>query len=356
MTRPARPPWRTLATVAAAVAVAHALALGWLDDRLAPDAPTPPGPPGATPVAVRWLAPPAPKSTETPERLAKSPAPAPAARAPAPPPAAALTAAAVPAVPAPADSNPASDPPPAVPDPPVTALAAAGPTAANDEADPPPTHAPAPALPPADVPGSAELRYEITGRARGLPYRAEGVLQWQVNGAQYEARMTVRIPLLGSREQTSVGEIGPDGLRPARFGDRARSERAAHFDRTAQRIRFSNNAPDAPLLPGAQDRLSLFLQLGALLRAQPRAAGDTVALPVAGTSDSEVWTFEVGAPETLTLPDGPIAAQRLLRQPRGPHDSTVEVWIAAEAGHLPVRLRVTQASGDLADQWLQRRP
>jgi len=350
MTRPARPPWRTLATVAAAVALAHAVALGWLDDRLAPASHAPPGPTSSTPVAVRWLAPPATQATESPERPPRPPAPAPAARAPASPPAAA------PAVPAPADSNPAGDPPPAVPDPPAAALAAAGPAAANDEADPPPTQPPPPALPPADVPGSAELRYEITGRARGLPYRAEGVLQWQVNGTQYEARMTVRIPLLGSREQTSVGEIGPDGLRPGRFGDRARSERAAHFDRTAQRIRFSNNAPDAPLLPGAQDRLSLFLQLGALLRAQPRAAGDTLALPVAGTSDSEVWTFEVGPPETLTLPDGPVTAQRLLRQPRGPHDSTVEVWIAAEAGHLPVRLRVTQASGDIADQWLQRRP
>ena len=42
---------------------------------------------------------------------------------------------------------------------------------------------------------------------------------------------------------------------PERFADRSRSEKAAHFDAANQRIRFSNNAPDAELRPGAQDRL-----------------------------------------------------------------------------------------------------
>ena len=35
------------------------------------------------------------------------------------------------------------------------------------------------------------------------------------------------------------------------------------------RISFSNNAPDAALQAGAQDRLSVLLQLGAMLAADP---------------------------------------------------------------------------------------
>ena len=64
----------------------------------------------------------------------------------------------------------------------------------------------------------------------------------------------------------------------------------------------------------------------------------------------------MGPVETLDLPSGPLQARRLARTPRKPHDSTVEVWLAPSLGHLPVRLRVAQANGDVADQRLARLP
>lgn len=215
------------------------------------------------------------------------------------------------------------------------------------------------ALPPARVPGSVTLDYDIHGKAKGLGYSADARLQWQVDGARYTASLDISAFLLGSRVQTSQGRVGPQGLMPERFGDRRRStEKAAHFDPDGQRIRFSNNAPDAPLLPGAQDRLSVFLQLAALLRARPQSypEGRHIEIQVVGTGSAEVWRFQVGASQMLSLPAGEVQAVHLQRGPRQDYDSTVDIWLAPGLQHLPVRIRVTEHDGTVADQLLRQLP
>ncbi len=213
-------------------------------------------------------------------------------------------------------------------------------------------------LPPAQPPASTRLDYAVTGRIKGIAYNAEGRLDWTMAEGRYNARMEMKVFLLGSRVQTSTGRVGPAGLSPERFADRSRSEKAAHFDAEQSRIRFSNNAPDAVLQPGAQDRLSLFLQIAGLLQARPQAytIGQTIEMQVAGTGDADIWRFEVGDEVTLSLPAGEVRARLLRRLPRKEFDSTVEMWLAPELQHLPVRLRVTQANGDVADQRLNRMP
>ncbi|MDP3204003.1 MAG: DUF3108 domain-containing protein, partial [Hydrogenophaga sp.] len=160
------------------------------------------------------------------------------------------------------------------------------------------------------------------------------------------------------RVQTSTGRVSPAGLSPERFADKSRSEKAAHFDAEQNRIRFSNNAPDAVLLPGAQDRLSLFLQIAGLLQARPEAytSGKIIEMQVAGTGDADIWRFVLGDEVTLSLPVGDVRARQIKRLPRKEFDSTVEMWLAPALQHLPVRLRVTQVNGDVADQQLSRMP
>ncbi len=208
------------------------------------------------------------------------------------------------------------------------------------------------ALPPASV----QLLYDVSGSAKGLNYRASSTLDWAQADGRYNARLEMRIALLGSRVQTSTGRVTANGLLPERFSDKSRSERAAHFDRTRQTIRFSNNQPDASLQAGAQDRLSLFMQLAGLLQAQASAypVGQVISLQVAGTSDAEVWRFRVAEDDTLTLPVGTLRARHLVREPREPRDSLVELWFAPERGHLPVRIRITQENGDRVDQQLRQ--
>lgn len=213
-------------------------------------------------------------------------------------------------------------------------------------------------LPPAQPPTSTRLDYAVTGRIKGIAYNAEGQLDWTLANGRYDARMEMKVFLLGSRVQTSNGKVGPAGLSPERFADRSRSEKAAHFDAQTNRVRFSNNAPEAVLLPGAQDRLSLFLQMAGLLQARPQAyaSGQTIEMPVVGTGDADIWRFVVGDEATLSLPAGDMRARLVKRLPRKEFDSTVEMWLAPDLQHLPVRLRVTQANGDVADQQLSRIP
>jgi hypothetical protein len=220
----------------------------------------------------------------------------------------------------------------------------------------PSTGAPAPPLPPARAPGSTQLTYDVSGSIRGVGYTAQGTLDWTVNDGRYDARMSVRMPLIGSRVQTSTGRLGPAGLQPERFADKARSERAAHFEPEQQRIRFSNNAPEAALQPGAQDRLSVFLQLASRFNAAPQPAGQVIELQVAGTGDADVWRFLVGEETMLNLPAGELRTRRLVREAPGPRDTQVEMWLAPALDHLPVRIRLTQASGDQVDQQLSRLP
>ncbi|QHE88335.1 DUF3108 domain-containing protein [Hydrogenophaga sp. BPS33] len=213
-------------------------------------------------------------------------------------------------------------------------------------------------LPPAQPPGSMRLQYDVDGSIKGLHYKAEGLLDWSVADGRYNARLDMRVMLLGSRSQSSTGRIGPSGLMPERFADKSRSEKAAHFDAAQQRIRFSNNAPEAPLQPGAQDRLSLFMQLAGLLQARPEtyASGQTLTMQVAGTGDAPVWRFDIGEESTIRVPAGEFRVRHVARQPRKEFDSTVEMWLAPSLGHMPVRLRITQPNGDVADQKLRQMP
>lgn len=220
-----------------------------------------------------------------------------------------------------------------------------------------PTPAAANTAPPVAVrvPGPATLHYQVSGHAGGLAYEARAELQWRRQGSRYEATWTVGLPLLGTRTQRSDGRITDGGLAPERFGERSGSERAAHFDAEGGRIRFSANTPDAVLAPGAQDRLSVTLQLAALLAAAPERYphGAQITIQTAGVRDAEPWVWEVLADETLPLAGRELPTAHLLRQPRREHDTRVELWLARTLDYLPVRLRLTLANGDVADQQLQ---
>lgn len=213
-----------------------------------------------------------------------------------------------------------------------------------------PLNGPAPAV---RVPAPQQLKFDVTGQAKKFQYSARAQLVWQHDGQRYQARQELGIVLLGARTQTSAGSLGPTGLQPERFGDRARSEKAAHFDYAGQRVTFSTNAPDAPLATGTQDRLSVFVQLGALLAAAPERypPGTRIRLQTAGTSDVDAWTFTVEGEETLELPVGSMNTLRLQRVPRPDHayDQQAQLWLAPTLGYLPARIRLTQANGDFAD-------
>lgn len=205
------------------------------------------------------------------------------------------------------------------------------------------------------IPGSARLNYSMTGRSKNMDYHALAQFDWRQDGAAYETRMVVSAFGLGSRSMASSGRITGDGLAPTRFLDKSRSERAAHFQPDKGKITFSANTPDAPWLAGAQDRVSVFVQLASLLAGDPARypTGSSISLYTAGPTSADTWTFVVDAEEKLNLPAGEFSAVKLTRKPQRDYDQTVEVWLAPTLAWLPARTRITQHNGDFVDQQLR---
>ncbi|MDQ3271430.1 MAG: DUF3108 domain-containing protein, partial [Pseudomonadota bacterium] len=205
------------------------------------------------------------------------------------------------------------------------------------------------------IPGSARLKYSMTGRSKTMDYHAQAQLDWQQDGEAYQLSMVVSAFGLGERSMTSKGRLTGDGLAPTRFLDKSRSERAAHFQPDKGKITFSVNTTDVPWQAGAQDRVSVFVQLASLLAGDPARypRGSSISLYTAGPTTADTWTFVVEAEEKLSLPAGEFIAVKLTRKPQRDYDQTVEVWLAPAIGWLPVRTRITQQNGDFVDQQLR---
>lgn len=220
---------------------------------------------------------------------------------------------------------------------------------APEQESPPPTAGDNP--PPVKLPPPARLSFEVTGKARGFGYNAQAELLWQHDATSYSAHQEVKVIFLGSRSQSSVGSVTERGLQPRRFGDRSRSERAAHFDFSKGQVTFSANTPAAPIEPGAQDRLSVFLQLASMLAAAPEhyPAGTRIAMTTVSARAADVWTFTVEGEEALELPIGTMRTVQLQRLPRRDYDQKAQVWLAPELGYLPARIRITEANGDFVE-------
>lgn len=188
-----------------------------------------------------------------------------------------------------------------------------------------------------------------------MDYHASAQLDWLQDGEAYRASMVVSAFGLGERSMASRGQITGDGLAPTRFLDKSRSERAAHFQPDKGKITFSANSPDVPWQPGAQDRVSVFVQLASLLAGDPAKypVGSSVSLYTVGPTAADTWTFVVEAEEKLNLPAGEFSAVKLTRKPQRDYDQTVDVWLAPAIGWLPVRTRITQQNGDFVDQQLR---
>ncbi len=273
----------------------------------------------------------------------------------------AAAAAQEPASPASAPEPPAAPLAPAAPAPVTVASApqAEAPAPAASNPEPAPATMAASAVRPLTIPGSTRLAFDAVGKRGRLDYKAMGDLVWLQDGDRYEMRMEMGDWIIGKRVLSSTGRLTAGGLEPTRFSDKFRSERAAHFDRQQGRIVFSANTPQADLMPGAQDQLSIFAQLAALVAGDPLAfpIGTTLSIQTAGPRDAEAWVFAVEREEMLYLPGGHVPALKLVRSPNKDYGQKVELWLAPELGFLPARIRITFENGDYLDQqWKSTSP
>lgn len=239
------------------------------------------------------------------------------------------------------------------------------PTAPELVAEPvPPPPAVAPAVTTAATPAVQEspqryafpppvrLNYDLDALTGGRRDTGGAKLIWTHDGASYQASLIATKFYVNLRQWTSKGALTDAGLAPLRFGDKGRgSEVAAHFVRDEGKVVFSANTPEAPLLRGAQDHLSVFMQLASLWAGEPQryAAGDSLAFQAIGPRQSETWTFVVSAEENITVPGGIFSAVKLTRDPTGDYSTKAELWLAPKLAYLPAHIRLTESNGNVLD-------
>ena len=225
------------------------------------------------------------------------------------------------------------------------------------------TVAPAVSVPPAsnaltakvgDFPPNSQINYKLTGQERGLTYHAFGSLKWQTQSnpstpKTYEAELRVRAFLVGSRVWRSVGSMTENGLAPLRYSDSWRGERAAHFEAAQKKISFSGNSPSIELQPGAQDQVSLFIQMAAAVSAKNFKLGSELNVQTATARDAVNWTLTYKSDDSIDVNGNRLETQRWVCLPRGKFDSQIEMWLSQAHGGMPVRIKITQVSGNFID-------
>lgn len=189
----------------------------------------------------------------------------------------------------------------------------------------------------------ASLDYSIAHDGRKYLLRSEG-----------RAEGLTALLYSGVLSQSSTGRLTDNGLEPERYAEQRgkRAERWAAVDRSASQVSFSGNPPVA-WVTGAQDRLSVLVQIGLLARAAPGrfVAGSVIEIPELTLRDIENARYASHGQQILETPVGPIHALHLERiAPRRQGDPRIDVWLGYDRGMLPVRIRLTDSGGRVLDQ------
>jgi len=199
---------------------------------------------------------------------------------------------------------------------------------------------------PTRLPSAATLHYQVR---RGF-LQGDGQIRWRPAGDAYRLVLEASIAGLTLLVQTSEGTLDRHGLAPVRVLDQRarRAAQAANFVRESGRITFSGTAVEWPLVAGVQDRLSWMIQLAGIVAADPTLlhGGSRITMAVVGArGDADIWSLRYIGEEKVETPSGSIAAFKLVREGRGPNDTTAEVWLDPARSYLPARATLGNSSG-----------
>jgi hypothetical protein len=200
---------------------------------------------------------------------------------------------------------------------------------------------------PTQIPPAITLRY----RLRRGAWSGVGALNWQPRGMGYQARLEGRVMGIRAMVWSSEGALdAASGIAPQRFSDQRHGKnlQTATFDRRSGQIIYTDASPSVSLAAGTQDRLSWMLQIAAIAQADPQRlrTGARTSFWVSGArGDADIWSFESRGPERVQTDMGPLSATKLVREPRKPKDTRVEVWLDPSRHHLPIRAKLASADG-----------
>jgi len=212
---------------------------------------------------------------------------------------------------------------------------------------------------PVRVAPAATISYQSSGQIGGQAFALNTTLDWRQDGQSYESSWALYTPLIGEHTRNATGLLSPQGLVPVQAALRTPAVQGMRFDYAARRVRLGDPDADvitAPLRAGAQDQLSVLLQLGALLAGDARRypVGTRIELPAVRPRGTGTWRFTVEAEERVNaLQSSELPTLRLTHQPEDENDARIEVWLGRTINYLPVRLRITESNGDTVEHTMQ---
>ncbi len=231
-----------------------------------------------------------------------------------------------------------------------------------DEAEKPSAEAaaPEPRRYKVSLPPSAQLALDVVRvNPDGTVWNGEGAMAWRLNSGSYKMSVEAGIRLLVARVNllilTSEGTLDEAGIAPVTATEqrRGRAQTATHFNRSAGRITFSASERSYPLLPGAQDKATLPMQLAGIGRANSGLFrhGDAIEVLVGEDKEANTFRFLVLGQEQLETKLGTLQTWHLSRPPKpGAYSSRLDVWLAPGRDWYPVQIRNSEANGAVTTQ------
>jgi len=209
-----------------------------------------------------------------------------------------------------------------------------------------------------DVPPPAELSYNVARTdADGTRWSGQALLSWKRSDHAYQVRFEAGIKIVFARVNlavlTSEGHLGNTGLAPVKMTEkrRGRALTATHFDWPGNKVTFSASQNHYALLPGAQDKATVPLQLSAIARGDQAQLSGDIDMFVGEDRWGSVYTFNVVGPEEIDTPMGRLQTVRVARPPKpGSYKTRLDIWLSPAHGWLPVQIRSSEANGAVTTQ------
>ncbi|WP_208277267.1 DUF3108 domain-containing protein [Massilia oculi] len=250
------------------------------------------------------------------------------------------------------------EPAPAVPAPPPAAPAPAPAAEAPAPAEPAAPAAPEMRRYKVDMPPPASITLDVARTDKdGTEWSGEALLAWQLNDDTYKIQVEAGIRVVFTRVNLVVlhseGAVAASGFAPIKMTEkrRGRSLTATHFNWGENKVTFSASQAAYPLVPGAQDKASVPLQLSAIARGDPKQLSGDIDIFVGEDRDAAVYRFNVVGQEEIDTRLGKLQTWHLTRPPQpGSYKSTLDIWLAPQHGWYPVRIRNTEANGAVTTQ------
>lgn len=211
----------------------------------------------------------------------------------------------------------------------------------------------APVPPPAEV--SAVYRVIHTGFTIGS-INENFVGKGEAYAIQSVTRSEGPLKLLLDDQITleSTGRVGAAGLQPFEFTQRRAKDSKRDikstfdWDKGVMRTMMRAEPSGTPLLPGTQDRLSVMYQFMYLPE-----YGETITIPTAIVRRVEPYIYKLVDEVKLNTPAGDFDTRHYRRVVSRPDDTKVEIWLAKDRFHFPVRAVFDDPKGFRLEQIIE---